>query len=122
MNLRLNQIENWPELARRAKWSVIQLATLCSVSIRTLERHFQDTQQQTPEQWLAEQRWRQALALLCEGVQVKSTASELGWRQASTFSREFKKRFGRSPVDFTKQPCSSLCQHVVSHKAMQLSR
>ena len=104
MNPRLNQIQNWPELARQAKWSVTELARLCGVSIRTLERHFQETYQQTPEHWLAEQCWRQALELLREGVSVKSAASELGWRQASTFSREFKKRFGQSPVDIAKQP------------------
>jgi transcriptional regulator GlxA family with amidase domain len=115
MNLRLNQIQNWPEMARRAKWSVIQLATLCGVSIRTLERHFQEMYQQTPEHWLAELRWRQALELVREGTSVKAMAAELGYQQASTFSREFKKRFGQCPATFSTIPAGKA---EMAHKAM----
>lgn len=102
-------------MARQAKWSVADLAQLCGVSTRTLERHFQETYQQTPEYWLAELRWRQALELVREGASVKAMAAELGYQQASTFSREFKKRFGQCPAMLAAKPAG---KGEMSHKAM----
>ena len=102
-------------LGRQAQWSVVKLSTLCGVSTRTLERYFQETYQQTPEHWLAELRWRQALELVREGVPVKTMAAELGYQQASTFSREFKKRFGQCPAVFATMPAG---KGKMSHKAM----
>jgi transcriptional regulator GlxA family with amidase domain len=40
MNSRVHQIQNWPELARQADWSVALLARNRPVSVRTLERYF----------------------------------------------------------------------------------
>jgi AraC-like DNA-binding protein len=99
-NRTLRRIQDWMPLARQSGWSVVGLAALCEVSPRTLQRHFLDTCRQTPEAYLADLRWRLALELLREGDSVKHTAAELGYRQASTFSREFKKRFGCSPAFF----------------------
>jgi transcriptional regulator GlxA family with amidase domain len=102
MNTRLVKIQDWPELARKANWSITKMARLCGVSSRTLERYFQETCHQTPERWLAELRWWQARASVHEGISVKAVAAESGYQQASTFSREFKRRFGQSPAAFAK--------------------
>jgi len=40
MKKRLQQIQDWPELARQAQWSASALAKHCGVSVRTLHRHF----------------------------------------------------------------------------------
>jgi len=102
MNSPLDQIDDWVSRAKQCGWCVTKLARVCGVSVRTLERHFLDMHGRTPEAWLAELRWRQALELVREGSPVKETASRLGYHQASAFSREFKRRFGQSPVKFSK--------------------
>ena len=111
----LQQIRDWVQLARRARWSVAELARLCGISTRTLERYFQETHNQSPAVWLAELRWQESMELLGGGTSVKTTAAELGYRQASTFSREFKKRFGQSPVIFANKPALKSASLLMSH-------
>jgi AraC-like DNA-binding protein len=97
MNNRLKQIGDWKPLARQAKWSVKGMALLCGVSVSTLNRHFRENHHQTAETWLAEQRWQDTLASVQMGIRVNDIARDAGYAHLSTFSREFKKRFGQSP-------------------------
>jgi AraC-like DNA-binding protein len=97
MNTRLNQVQNWPELARAANWSASALARRCGVSVRTLERYFLRNMGKSPKVWLAEKRQLLAIELLREGSTVKETAGRTGYNHASTFSREFKKHWGSCP-------------------------
>lgn len=97
MHTRLNHIQNWPELAREAKWSVSALARLCGVSVRTLHRHFLKHMGKNTKTWLAEQRQRHALELLRDGSSVKETASCLGYKQPTNFTRKYKVHWGICP-------------------------
>jgi AraC-like DNA-binding protein len=99
MNTKLSHIQNWPELARQAKWSVSKLAAHCGVSKRTLRRYFLKTMCQNPKAWLAGQRQKQAIELLRDGSSVKETSSQLGYQNPETFSREFKKLCGKCPYE-----------------------
>jgi AraC-like DNA-binding protein len=108
MSDELQRIQDWMPLARQAHWSVAKLAKLCGVSPRTLERYFRKNHNQTPEAWLMERRWRQALEILHHGASVKFAASELGYRHSNTFSREFKKQFGQCPSVFANKPVINL--------------
>jgi transcriptional regulator GlxA family with amidase domain len=96
--LRLKHIQNWPELAREAKWSVSALAKKCGVSVRTLERFYLKEIGKCPKAWLSEQRQRRAIELLRGGSSVKETAAYLGYKHATHFSREFKEHRGHSPT------------------------
>ena len=97
MNTHLHHIQNWPGLARQAKWSASALAAKCGVSVRTLERHFLKQMGKPPKLWLAEQRQLMAIELLRNGSTVKEAAGHAGYGHASTFSREFKKNWGNCP-------------------------
>jgi transcriptional regulator GlxA family with amidase domain len=97
MNGRLQWIQKWEELARQANWSAEKLAKKCDVSLRTLERYFLETMGKCPRAWLCEQRQRCAIELLRDGCKVKKTATLLGYKHATHFSREFKKHWGHSP-------------------------
>ena len=99
MNYKLNQNQDWLELAREVNWSVSKLAKRCNISLRTLERHILKTKGKTPKAWLAEYRKKQAIDFLDDGLSVKETASLVGYRHASTFAREFKKTSGQCPND-----------------------
>ena len=92
-------IQDWIALAQQADCSVSKLAQNCGVSTRTLERHFLETRRQTPKAWLAAQRQRLALELLCDGSTIKETASLLGYRHAEHLSRDFKACRGFSPTE-----------------------
>ena len=73
------------------------LAKLCQISLRTLERHFQKNYGVTVSQWMRELRLGKAYETLGQGKSVKETAYDHGYKQVSHFSREFKNHFGVSP-------------------------
>jgi AraC-like DNA-binding protein len=85
---RLNNILNWEELAQKAEWSVAALAKQCTVSVRTLHRHFLMRTGKSTKNWLAEQRQRRALELLRLGSSIKETAYCLGYQQPANFTRK----------------------------------
>jgi AraC-like DNA-binding protein len=97
MNTKLNQIPNWPELAREAKWSASALAKQCGVSVRTLHRHWVKQMGKNTKTWLAEQRQQHANELLCNGFSIKETAFYLGYKQQSNFTRKYKSHWGICP-------------------------
>jgi AraC-like DNA-binding protein len=97
MNTRLHHIQNWPEFAREANWSVAALAKKCGVSVRTLHRHFLKQMGKNTKSWLAEQRQHQAIELLHEGSSIKETAACLGYKQPTNFTRKYKNHWGICP-------------------------
>ena len=109
MNYKLNNEQDWRELARQANWSVANLANQLAVSRRTLHRHFLEKLEQTPKTWLAKSRQKLALELLLNGFSVKETAAQLGYEYTETFSRKFKKRAGCCPIEFARNSKSYCC-------------
>jgi transcriptional regulator GlxA family with amidase domain len=113
MSARLFLIQNWSEIARRAKWSAAVLAKDCGVSERTLRRYFLKTRQQGPGVWLAKERLRHAHHLLDENHSVKETAIRLGYQQSYNFSRQFKKHSGINPSVYAAQMTGGLAaKHI----------
>ena len=98
MNYRLNNEQDWRELARQAKWSLAKLAKLCGISGETLRRFFLHRFGKSPAQWLKEERQRQAIALLRDGSNIQETAYCLGYKQQTNFTRNFKKHWGFCPT------------------------
>lgn len=104
MNTKLNYIQDWLPLAKQAKWSVARLAKLNGITERTLRRHFIKRTGKTPKDWLAEQRQKLAISLLLNGTSVKETASAICYQHAQSFSRAFKRRSGRCPLNLPSIP------------------
>jgi AraC-like DNA-binding protein len=98
LNYKLNNEQDWRELARQANWSVTALARLCSISCETLRRFFLQQLGKSPAQWLKEERQQQAIALLRGGSSIKETAACLGYRQQTNFTRKFKEHWGFCPT------------------------
>lgn len=97
---RLDNIENWPELVEKSNWSVAELATICGVTVRTLQRYIRSKFGRTPKAFIIGQRQKRALDLATEkGMSVKELAWHLQFKYATHFSREFKKYWGCSPTD-----------------------
>lgn len=97
MSSRLIFVQEWEVLAQKAGYRASEVADLCQISLRTLERHFQKSYGQTVSRWLRELRLKQAYAALQTGKAVKEVAFDLGYKQVSHFSREFKNQFGIAP-------------------------
>ena len=81
----------------KAGYRPSDLAALCQISLRTLERHFQKNYGVTVSQWMRELRLGKAYQTLIQGKSVKEAAFDHGYKQVSHFSREFKNHFGVSP-------------------------
>jgi len=92
--------DQWFELAQRARYRSVTLASLLSISPRQLHRYTRKVFGRSPQAWLDEQRLWMAAGLLRRWRSVKVVAYELGFKQVSHFSREFKLRFGISPARF----------------------
>ena len=104
MSSRLDQIrtEQWEAKASAAGFHPLQLARLCQVSLRQLERHFLSAYQLTPKVWLAQYRLHEGHRLVLEGLlSVKAIAFQLNFKHPSSFSRAFKKFYGVSPTKFS---------------------
>src|SRR5439155_21467732 len=85
---RLGCICDWDQLASKARYNAPQLASLCQVSIRQLERFFRHAFATSPQAWLNHLRLCVAQELLLEGLTVKETTYRLGFKQPSHFCRQ----------------------------------
>jgi AraC-like DNA-binding protein len=95
----------WEELAETAYYDANQLAKLCGVSTRHLQRHFRTEFHSSPQNWLNERRLQVAQVLLLSGESVKKVALDLGFKQTSHFCRLFKNRNKMTPSQFA---CSQI--------------
>jgi AraC-like DNA-binding protein len=90
----------WESLASRAQYRAGDLARLLGVSLRTLQRYFRAKYNCTVSDWLRELRLESARLRLPLSGSVKEVAFDLGYKQPSHFTRDFKQRFGVSPRTF----------------------
>ncbi len=98
MKCRLMLIDNWPELAHKVRYQVVELAAICMISVRELERFTIWRFGATPCEMLTHFRMVRALLLLRDTrLSVKEVAREIFYEEASCFSREFKRFHGISP-------------------------
>jgi transcriptional regulator GlxA family with amidase domain len=67
------------------------------VTLRGLEVFFQDRFGLGPHDWMVRARMIHAAGLLIKGMAVKIVGTQVGYKQVSHFSREFKLFFGVSP-------------------------
>ena len=93
-------INNWEQLAPMAHFDAKEMADLCQLSIRQLERDFHRQFSRPPQDCLNEQRLKAAEQMLLSGQPVKVVASELGYKQTSHFSRQFKLSHQMTPSQF----------------------
>jgi AraC-like DNA-binding protein len=91
---------SWESLATGCGYRLPELARVCHVSMRTLQRHFRKHYHTTLSEWVRELRLDRARAMLAEAESVKCVAFELGYKQPSHFTRDFKQRFGVPPRAF----------------------
>jgi transcriptional regulator GlxA family with amidase domain len=92
--------QSWEDLAVAAHYDARELAKLCHLSVRQLERDFRHDLGRSPQDWLNGQRLKTAQQLLLSGQPVKKVALELGFKQVSHFCRQFKSLNNVTPSQF----------------------
>ena len=83
-------------------YSNVDLAELVNMDRSVLSRAFRLEFGMGMHEYLVWCRFEKAKELLKEGLALKQVAREVGYSHTSTFSYEFRKFFGYSPVDFQK--------------------
>ena len=84
--------------------SVERLAREAGMSVPTFHTHFKAVTQTSPVQYLKSLRLHQArLHMVRNGMTAAAASLAVGYDSPSQFSREFKRLFGRSPVDEVKR-------------------
>jgi AraC-like DNA-binding protein len=101
MGGRLTRVQDWKQLAQAAEYRPADMAALCGISPRQLERYFHIKFQQTPRKWLRELQCRSARKLIQQGYSNIAVVAELKFASESHFCREFKKFHGFSPQTFS---------------------
>ena len=96
-------MDRWEQLAGTARYDAKDLAKLCNLSVRQLERDFRRGLERSPQDWLNEQRIKASQQLLISGQPVKVVAFELGFKQPSHFCRQFKSFNNLTPSQFAGQ-------------------
>lgn len=103
---------------------VTHLASEAGMSIPAFHAHFKTVTHTSPIQYIKSTRLHQArLLMIRDGLTVASASARVGYESPSQFSREFKRFFGRSPVEevrdmrasFTLSPAAQISQLAVAH-------
>ncbi|HYG43816.1 MAG TPA: AraC family transcriptional regulator [Bordetella sp.] len=107
-----------------ADFSVEQLAKEAGMSVPTFHTHFKAVTETSPVQYVKSIRLHQArLHMVRNGMTAAAASAEVGYDSPSQFSREFKRLFGRSPVEearrmkaeFAVPPAHAASVYVSSH-------
>jgi len=94
--------EEWEALTINAEYRPEQMAALCHITLRHLERLFHQQFDKTPTVWIREFRCRRVIEMLAGGYSNKWIAFELRFSNPSHLCHEFKKVYGTSPRAFMR--------------------
>lgn len=86
------------------KLSIQKLARLCDLSLRQFERKFRTYFNLSPREYIIKMRILDACALLRKNSRpIGDIALDLGFYDQSSFTRQFKKAIGLTPLQYQKQ-------------------
>ena len=103
---------------------VAHLAGEAGMSVPAFHAHFKTVTQTSPIQYIKSTRLHQArLLMIRDGVTAAAASARVGYESPSQFSREFKRFFGRTPVEevrdlrasFALSPAVHVSGFAISH-------
>jgi AraC-like DNA-binding protein len=82
--------------------TIEELAELGNMSVSSLHYKFKEVTAMAPLQYQKRLRLQEARRLLLDGANVTETALRTGYQSSTQFSREYKRLFGLSPVQYIR--------------------
>jgi AraC-like DNA-binding protein len=93
-----------------------ELAVLCGISVRHLNRQFQALTGSTVADYVTNHWVDRAKAMLrAEDAPIKNVAFALGFSHANSFARAFRRAAGVSPQDFRKREGGAAAERMKPH-------
>jgi AraC family transcriptional regulator len=89
-------------LEKEAAPSLVELATLCGLSVRQLARSFRFSRGVPLGRYVSERRLERAKQRLLQGESVKSVAYTMGFASPSAFCKAFRRVVGQTPAEYKK--------------------
>jgi AraC-like DNA-binding protein len=99
----VHSLDHWLALARESSFQAKALSKRLKICPRQLQRYTRHLFGRSPQHWLNEQRLVLAADCLQKEGRVKTVAFQLGFKQVSHFSREFRRFYGVAPTAFLNQ-------------------
>ncbi len=99
----LSEVSEYVHQHIREQITLQQLSSTFNMSERTFSKKFRQYFPQPPIDYVISEKIRYATWLLLNGMNVKSVALELGFTDSYYFTRQFKKRMGCSPSQYTSE-------------------
>ncbi|MFZ3003900.1 MAG: AraC family transcriptional regulator [Undibacterium umbellatum] len=94
------------------KLDVDSLARESGMSLPAFHLHFKQVTSTTPIQYIKAMRLHKArLLMIRSGMNAYTASNSVGYESSSQFSREFKRLFGRSPLEEVRQMRTALRMH-----------
>ncbi|HMJ66379.1 MAG TPA: helix-turn-helix transcriptional regulator, partial [Candidatus Binatia bacterium] len=104
MSSRLERRDDWENLAALCDYRVEELAHVCKVSQRQLQRFFLQHFGKTPKHWLDEMRAGMAVQEIVSGdFLMKAVSNDLKFKDPASFTRFFKRLKGTTPHNFDQK-------------------
>jgi len=94
--------------------SVTELAALCNISVRHLNRAFRVSRGRSLGNYVLEHRINHAKKLIASGMAVKSVACAMNFAASSNFTAAFRRATGETPREY-KRRVSRNIKHFPSH-------
>jgi AraC-like DNA-binding protein len=85
------------------KISIKKIAQHFNISPRSIERYFKNHLKISPEQFLIKTRIFKSCDYLKKGEYISTAALECGFYDQSSFTRQFKKHMGLTPLQYIKE-------------------
>ena len=102
MSGRLFRTEDWERLAIKADFRPSQMADLCGLTLRQMQRRFQKDLSVTPSEWLRRFGCRLVMKLIAEGYNNKAIVFELKFSNSAHLCHDFRRVYGASPQSFAR--------------------
>lgn len=103
----LSQVVSAINESPQQPWSIDEMANMAAMSRSKFSALFKDTLGQSPIDYLTENRIQKAQDLIISQTPISLVAEQVGYEDASSLSRVFKKRLGLTPKEWQKQHLSN---------------
>ncbi len=101
---RLMRARDFIDASFHEQLTLAHMARVACLSLHHFQRLFKELFRETPHQYLTRRRLEAARALLTETERpVTDVCMSVGFENASSFARAFRRRFGLAPEDFRRR-------------------